>query len=443
MNNADVALRIVKEARRLGAQDCIAAVEEEENAQIKYSNSRIVNIQKGKSVDVGIFLAIDKRPVITSLKDIKQNTIKKTIRELVRFAKKLEPNKDYYGIADGPFKYKKNDLVDKRLSYSGEKCVDLVKDAISISKNKGMVKSAGVLETAQKSTFLATSGNVIAENGSNNVYFSIRNFSSKNSSGHSVCCSRSLKDIKIKEAVIESCSIAKSSENPKIGKEGMYDIIFEPLAFANLLENVGQAASIFSVETGFSWFTDKLNKKVADDSFTLYDDATTKNGVGSMKFDAEGVPVMKKPIIKNGVLKNYLHNTSTAIKYKTKSTANAGIISPEPLCLVVEKGNVNKSGMIGGVKHGLIITNVWYTRFQNYATGDFSTIPRDGILEIKNGKISGAVKGIRISDNITRMLMNISAIENKLKWILGWEVNIPILTPSVLIKKAKITKSVE
>jgi PmbA protein len=290
---------------------------------------------------------------------------------------------------------------------------------------------------------LATSGNVIAENGSNNVYFSIRNFSSKNSSGHSVCCSRSLKDIKIKEAVVEACRIAKLSENPAEGKEGIYDIIFEPLAFANLLENVGQAASIFSVETGFSWFTDKLNKKVADDSFTLYDDATTKNGVGSMKFDAEGVPVMKKPIIKNGVLKNYLHNTSTAIKYKTKSTANAGIISPEPLCLVVEKGNVNKSGMIGDIKHGLIITNVWYTRFQNYATGDFSTIPRDGILEIKNGKIAGAVKGIRISDNITRMLMNISAIENKLKWILGWEVNIPILTPSVLIKKAKITKSVE
>jgi len=41
------------------------------------------------------------------------------------------------------------------------------------------------------------------------------------------------------------------------------------------------------------------------------------------------------------------------------------------------------------------------------------------------------------------MLMNISAVENRAKWILGWEVNIPILTPSVLIKKAKITKSVE
>ena len=441
--NTDVALKIVREAKRQGAQDCIAAVEEEENSQIKYSNSRIVNIQKGKSVDIGIFLAIDKRPVITSLKDIKPNTIKKTIRELVSFAKKLDTNEDYYGIADGPFKYKKNDSVDKTLSHSGEKCVDLVRDAISISKNEGMIKSAGVLETVQKSTFLATSGNVIAQNGFSNVYFSIRNFSRKNGSGHSVCCSRRLKDIKIKEAVVEACTIAKLSENAIEGKAGVYDLILEPLPFANLLENIGQAASIFSVETGFSWLNDKLNKKVANDSFTLYDDAVTKNGVGSIKFDAEGVPITKKPIIKNGILKNYLHNTSTAKKYKTKTTANAGIISPEPLCLVVEKGNVNKSSMISSVKHGLIITNVWYTRFQNYATGDFSTIPRDGILEIKNGKIAGAVKGIRISDNITRMLMNISAVENKRKWILGWEVSIPILTPSVLIRKAKITKSVD
>jgi len=443
MSNIDVALKIVKEARKYGAQDCIAVIEEEDSAEIKFSKSKIVNIQESKSTDIGIFLAADKRPVITTLKDIKPATIKKTIKELMRFAKKLEPNKDYYGIAEGPFTYKKNDIIDKKLPYSGEKCIDLVKDGIDVSKKEGMIKSDGVLQTVYKSTFLATSGNVIAKNDFSNIYFSIRNFGNKNSSGHSVCCSRRLKDIKIKDTAIEACNIAKLSENPVEGRAGNYDLIIEPLAFADLLENIGQASSIFSVETGFSWFTNKLNKRVADDSFTLYDDASGKNAVGSVSFDAEGVPVIKKPIIKNGVLKNYLHNTSTARKYGIKTTANAGIISPEPLCLVVDKGNVNKSSMISSVKNGLIITNVWYTRFQNYASGDFSTIPRDGILEIKNGKITGAVKGIRISDNITRMLMNISAIENKLKWILGWEVNIPVLTPSVLIKNARVTKSVD
>lgn len=443
MKNIDVALKIVKEAKLHGASDCIAGIEEEENTQIKFANNRIITTQTGNSINVGIFLAIENRPVITTLKDIKTATIKKTIKELIAFAKRLEPNKDYFGIAQGPFKYKKNDITDKGLLYSGEKCVDLVKEAVDISKNNGMVKSAGVLETLYKKTFLATSGDIVAKSDFSNVYFSIRAFSNKNSSGHSVCCSRTLNKIKTKESAIEACNIAKLSENPKNGKAGIYDVIFEPLAFANLLENVGESASIFSVESGLSFFIEKLNKKVASNSFTLLDDASLKNGIGSTSFDAEGVPVKRKAIVEKGILKNYLHNTSTAKKYKIKTTANAGLISPDPLSLIVEKGNLNKSELISHIDRGLVVTNLWYTRFQNYATGEFSTIPRDGILEIRNGKIVGAIKGIRISDNIIRMLMNVSGIENKPKWILGWEVSVPVYTPSVSIKKVKITKSVE
>ena len=39
----------------------------------------------------------------------------------------------------------------------------------------------------------------------------------------------------------------------------------------------------------------------------------------SCKFDEEGVPIQKTEIIKKGILKTYLHNTSTAKKYNTKT----------------------------------------------------------------------------------------------------------------------------
>ena len=95
------------------------------------------------------------------------------------------------------------------------------------------------------------------------------------------------------------------------------------------------------------------------------------------------------------------------------------------------------------VKRGLIITNVWYTRFQNYETGDFSTIPRDGMFLIENGKVTGAVKELRVSDNLISILKNISAIGKEPESVFGWEVEIPTVTPPVLVKGVRVTKSAD
>ncbi|MBA4320982.1 MAG: TldD/PmbA family protein, partial [Flavobacterium sp.] len=69
------------------------------------------------------------------------------------------------------------------------------------------------------------------------------------------------------------------------------------------------------------------------------------------------------------------------------------------------------------------------------------TIPRDGIFLIKNGEIVKSLKGLRISDNLQRILLNIVDISNKPEWIYWWglETQIPVFTPYVLVKNVKIT----
>jgi len=148
-------------------------------------------------------------------------------------------------------------------------------------------------------------------------------------------------------------------------------------------------------------------------------------------------------IIKDGILQTYLHNTSSAKKYKTKTTANAGLIAPYPINIILQQGNQNKEEIIKEMKSGIYITNVWYTRFQNYMSGDFSTIPRDGIFLIQNGNIVKSIKDIRISDNLQRILENVINISNKPEWIIWWglDFQIPIFTPYVLVKDVNITQS--
>jgi PmbA protein len=108
----------------------------------------------------------------------------------------------------------------------------------------------------------------------------------------------------------------------------------------------------------------------------------------------------------------------------------------------MDSGDINREELLKEVKNGLYLTNTWYTRFQNYRTGDFSTIPRDGIFQIENGEIKQSLKNIRLSDNALRMLNNITAISKERQHIHWWaEADPPSLSPYILMKDVHITTS--
>ena len=124
-----------------------------------------------------------------------------------------------------------------------------------------------------------------------------------------------------------------------------------------------------------------------------------------------------------------------------KSTGNAGIMAPFCWNIDVSSGNTTFEEQLSSINNGLLITNNWYTRFQNPAAGSYSTAPRDACFIIENGKISSPIHGIRISDDIPRQLLNIDSLSQTRKWINWWEVETPVLSPSIVIKDVPVTRS--
>src|SRR5438445_409936 len=176
-------------------------------------------------------------------------------------------------------------------------------------------------------------------------------------------------------------------------------------------------------------------------------DQGAKECAGSItrkRFDAEGVPTRRNVLVNKGVLKTYLHNTSTAKKFRTKTTGNAGLISPDPHAIFVKPGDRSRDEIFSEVKDGLWLTNTWYTRYQSYVTGDLSTIPRDGIFHIRKGEVVEAWKDIRLTDNLIHLLKNIVALGDEPEQMMWWgEVSIPNFVPYALIKDVGITTSAE
>ncbi len=428
--------------QKAGADDVVITSFDRSSLLVKYSNNLVNTTKTVDQAGLNIFMSMDRRLVTTNMVDLTRSSADETIKKLISFAKSAEKNQDYNGIAEGKFKYSSNPRWhDPKVEKLEEKSIGYVKDAIDLSLKEGAKRSAGVLESSSFNTYLLTSNGVENRERGTRLYFSIRSFTDKDASGHMVAVSRDLAGFDWKSAVVKAAETARLSRNPVSGESGKYDVVFDHLPYANILGTVGSAASIFSVETGLSFLNGLEGKRVGSSAITFIDDATLPNGFNSGSSDGEGVPTQRNVIIDKGILKTYLHNTSTAKKYKVKTTANAGIIAPSAFNLVLEPGNLNKESMISSVKKGIYITNVWYTRFQNYATGDFSTIPRDGAFLIENGKIKHPLKDLRVSDNVLNILKSTEGLTKETRQIFGWEVDTPTFTPMALVRGVNITRS--
>ncbi len=438
----DVAKQVMNTLLKKGADDVAILASSSRASQIKYSNSHINATKNWELEFLNIFLAKDRRLVSTTLRDLSKQSAEKAADKLIKFAKSAPENKSYRGIAQGPFEYPNiKDTYDSTIDELGAGCITKVEEALELADELGAKRAAGVFESYSDKSYVLTSNNVEAEQKGTGVYFSIRGFASKHASGHMVAVARKLDLLEMEQAVRKAVQIAKDSQNPKTVDTGKYDILFDHLPFSNLIDYFGNATSIFSVEAGLSCLANKVGEQVACPEFNLSDDGTFTNGFSSTKFDEEGAPTRNTPIVENGVLKTYLHNTSSAIRHNTKTTANAGIVSPDPHNLVLQAGNYSKDELISSIDKGIYITNIWYTRFQNYHTGDFSTIPRDGAFLIENGKIVHPVKDIRLSDNLLNIMKSVSKLGKERKQVYGWEVETPTITPMAVVSDVSITKS--
>jgi PmbA protein len=428
---------IVKKGKALGADEVLANTTFGRYRQTRFSNNEIDITVAWNDYVTDVALSWQKRFVATQIHNFEK--VDETMKRLYQLARVSKENPMYGGIAKGKFKYRKS-KADKSLENLDQ--ADYVFKAIEAARKEAGpdLNAGGILFTKLEDVYLVSSEGPIGEDCRSAIEFSIRAFSQREASGHGVECSSTIKGFDPSRAGKKAGDIARMAKNPKEGVEGRYDVIFDPLISGALLGMWGGMTSAFAVMIQQSIFVGKLGQKVASDTVTMQD-VPAPYSMSNRVFDDEGVPVKENVLIDKGVLKTYVHNTSTAKIFKTETTGNAGLVFPNPWNLELDAGNMSKDEIFKDVKRGLYLTNTWYTRFQNYATGDFSTIPRDGMFLIENGEIKQSWKDVRISDNALRMLNNIAGISKERQHVHWWgEADPPSLSPYILMKDVQITR---
>ena len=137
--------------------------------------------------------------------------------------------------------------------------------------------------------------------------------------------------------------------------------------------------------------------------------------------------------------------------YETQTTGNSGLVEmgqglkmllPINSNIVFENGDHTFEELLETKKPTIYVTCNWYTRWQNYQTGEFSTIPRDAMFLIEKGEMK-PIKNIRVSDNMLRMFENVTALGNDRTQVFWWEVDTPTFISTVKVKDCRITAATQ
>ncbi len=216
----------------------------------------------------------------------------------------------------------------------------------------------------------------------------------------------------------EAARLAVSALKAKKTETRNTTVVFTQTALQHLLHfTLVNAVKADYVQRNQSAFKGKMDESVASELLTIYDDGLLDGGLRTWKFDGEGVPQQKTPVIEKGILRSFLYDNYAARKESRESTGNAeraGCLSTpsvEATNFHVLSGNKSADELVSEVEDGLLVYLLQGAHSSNPASGEFSVVAVPA-WQIKNGEIVDAVKGAMLSGNVFDLLKNVSLIAN-------------------------------
>lgn len=181
---------------------------------------------------------------------------------------------------------------------------------------------------------------------------------------------------------------------PKKIKSGKYPMILENRIAANLLGPLYNALQGYSIDQKQSFLAGKKDKPVASSIMTVNDDPLIQSEPGSRLFDEEGLAAVVRPVVEEGVLRNFYIDNYYGKKLGMEPTSGSSSN------VVFRLGNRDMNGMVSTMKKGILVMG-FNGGNCNGSTGDFS-YGIEGYL-VENGSVVHPVNEMNITGNMNHI----------------------------------------
>lgn len=211
---------------------------------------------------------------------------------------------------------------------------------------------------------------------------------------------------------------------------GKFTIIVDPKLTGTMIhEAFGHACEADLVLNNDSILKGRVDEKVASDKVNIVDNPTMDQGqkfglpydlFGCYFVDDEGIPSQKTEIIKNGILKNFLHNLETSSRMDTipNGHGRSSSFSSRPQVRMgftfLEPGDWSLEEIIEDTKNGILCEDFQYG-YTDPSTGNFQFKCKFSSKVIK-GEKKELMRDVSLSGMILEVLNKISAIGKEINY---------------------------
>ena len=425
----DLTERLLKFSLANGADEAEIFGVKEKRISI-HQTGETVNANTNVTAGIGIRVALGKKWGFTSSSSLDLKNAETEVKEVIKIAKLREIDPDFYGFpSSGSIPSFRTDLKEIRNIQIEEVITSLVDardKAMALDRNLSNVQGGFQFVIGERAIANSSGLNFSYERGSYST-----SFSAVGSYGNNRFSENSFKggtefNYDFDKLALDAAQRTVDMFRPSTSvKSGSMDLLMEPFAAAIFF--IGISRLMFKGNLALSnrsiLTKDHLGTQVASKEFTFIDDGLYKGGIKSAPIDDEGSPSSTTPLIKNGILENFLYDYSSARKAGQNSTGNAmrgiGHSARSYTALpqigsrdrIIKTGSKSQLELIESIDRGILIGYPAGIFLGNPMTNDFTIFPTR-VLEISNGEVVGPVSGVSMAGNGLTWLKKISAVGN-------------------------------
>jgi TldD protein len=253
---------------------------------------------------------------------------------------------------------------------------------------------------------------------------------------------KDLEEKTVREIVSSSIALLKASAPPS----GHFAVILDPGmtgTFAH--ESFGHGCEADQIVRKRSYLVPYFGKRIGCEKLNICDDATLPGGNGSFLFDDEGVKSKKNYIVKNGVLKGFLHERYSASLMNVEPTGNGRRESFLRKLFVrmtntyVEPGDYGLDEMIEEIDNGVMLVRS-VSGMEDPLAGGMELKSKKGYV-IEKGKVGRVLSMLTLTENVPDFIASIDAVGKKEQFGMergtcgkGYEDHVPVGDGGVYIR---------
>jgi predicted Zn-dependent protease len=329
-----------------------------------------------------------------------------------------------------------------------EERVAMLAPVFEAVRDAGLV-SAGVLETRRQGLAFATTRGCRRSHDATFAHFKVWALETPGAggaAGYGGQAHRDLHALSLVEQTERAIRICRDSHDPASLDAGIYDVVFEPEAVAELLEWLAAIAfGAPEVEQGTSPMAGRLGERITGESVDIAEDPLLDDaalGFGA-PFDREGTWRRRVPLVERGIARAVLYDRTCAARMGATSTGSALLPSAGasgdvgPTALSLGPGAAASVGdLVAGIERGLYVARLHYVNgLIEPRRAVMTGLTRDGCFLVEKGRITRAVGNLRFTDSLLEGLARCDGTTRDRKAVpTWWSEDGAIVAPAVRMR---------